>query len=213
MKALEFVNVTKRYGNNVVLKDVSFEIDEGEFVGLIGENASGKTTIARIASGQLKPDHGEVLVFNSPPYKDYGVKQRIGFASHNLLLYPELTAYENLEFYGKLYDVKNFEIKINELFEFLGLSRKKDERVKNLSRGFRQRVAIARALINDPDLLILDEVTTGLDPTIREVVLDYLTEINKMKKTILFITHHLDEVKNCDRMLEVKGGKVFAQSL
>lgn len=212
MKVLEFVNVTKMYGNNVVLNNVSFIINKGEFVGLIGENAAGKTTIAKIASGQLKPNDGKVLVFNSIPYKDFKVKRKIGFASHNPLLYPELTAYENLEFYGRLYDVEDLDARIDELFDFLGLDKRRNEQIKNLSRGFKQRIAIARALINDPDLLILDEVTTGLDPKIRESILNYLLEMKD--KTILFITHYLNEIENCDRVLEVKGGKILdAQSL
>ena len=212
MKVLEFVNVTKMYGNNVVLNNVSFIINKGEFVGLIGENAAGKTTIAKIASGQLKPNDGKVLVFNSIPYKDFKVKRKIGFASHNPLLYPELTAYENLEFYGRLYDVEDLDARIDELFDFLDLDKRRNEQIKNLSRGFKQRIAIARALINDPDLLILDEVTTGLDPKIRESILNYLLEMKD--KTILFITHYLNEIENCDRVLEVKGGKILdAQSL
>lgn len=206
MKALEFISVTKKYGDNVAIRDISFEILEGEFVGLIGENAAGKTTIAKIASGQTKPSSGKVFVFNAIPYKDFKIKKRVGFASHNSFLYPELTAYENLEFYGKLYDVKNLNERIEELLDFLNITR--DEQVKNFSRGFKQRVAIARALINNPDLLILDEITTGLDQKIRELILGYLEEIRK-DKTIVFITHHLDEIKDCDRLIEVREGMIL----
>lgn len=212
MKALEFVNIKKKFGNNIVLDNVTFEIEKKEFVGMIGNNAAGKTTIAKIASGLLKPNDGEVLVFNRKPYKDFKVKKKIGFASHNTMLYPELTVYENLRFYGSLYDVQGVDEKIEDLLKLLNLNDVKNKQVKDLSRGFKQRVAIVRALMNDPKLLILDEVTTGLDVKIRQRFLNYLFEL-KNTKAILFITHYDSEIKNCDRIIEVKGGRVFEKSI
>ena len=213
MNVLRFKNVTKRFGNKIVLDNVSLKVAEGDFVGIIGQNAAGKTTIAKIASGVLKPSSGEVTVFGHNPFKNFEVKEKIGFASHNPMLYPELTVYENLEFYGRIYKIKNLNKRLLELLKFLEIYDKKEEMVRELSRGFKQRVAIARALINDPDLLILDEITAGLDINMRRKILDYLFTINNMGKTILLISHYESELDRCNKIIEVVGGRIFERSV
>ena len=203
MKVVEFRNVEKTFGRFRVLKGLSFEIRRGERVALLGPNGSGKTTTIKLISGQIRPTGGEVRVFGKSRV-DESVKVKIGVVSHNPFLYEDLTAYENLEFFARMYgaDVG----KIGELLRDFGLWRRRHELVRNYSRGMKQRLSIARALLNDPELLILDEPTTGLDVEGRKRLFG---AISSYDATILFTTHNLSEAEAlCERVLIIREGEL-----
>ncbi len=206
MKAVELENVVKRFGNIVALRGITLTVEEGESIALLGPNGAGKTTIVRLIAGLLKPSRGTVRVFGEVPWKNYEVRRRIGVVSHNTFLYEDLTAYENLLFYCRLYDAE--EGRIDELLEFFGLKGRKHDLVRGFSRGMKQRLSIARALLHDPPLLILDEPTTGLDIEGRRELLELLAEVGE-EKTVIFTTHDVREVEGiCGRVAIIKDGRV-----
>ncbi len=204
MKAVELEDVVKRFGRFKALDGVSFSVKEGESLALLGPNGAGKTTIVKLISGLLKPTKGSVRVFGEIPWKNYDVRKKIGVVSHNTFLYDDLTAYENLQFYCKLYDAD--ESRIDELLEHFGLKRRKHDLVRNFSRGMKQRLSIARALLHDPPLLILDEPTTGLDIEGQRDLMEFVKGIDK---TVIFTTHNVREVEElCDKMVILSNGRV-----
>lgn len=204
MKAVELEDVVKRFGRFKALDGVSFSVKEGESLALLGPNGAGKTTIVKLISGLLKPTKGSIRVFGEIPWKNYDVRKKIGVVSHNTFLYDDLTAYENLQFYCKLYDAD--ESRIDELLEHFGLKRRKHDLVRNFSRGMKQRLSIARALLHDPPLLILDEPTTGLDIEGQRDLMEFVKGIDK---TVIFTTHNVREVEElCDKMVILSNGRV-----
>ncbi len=206
MKAVELENVVKKFGNIVALRGVTLTVEEGESIALLGPNGAGKTTIVKLISGLLKPSGGTVRVFGEVPWKNYEVRRMIGVVSHNTFLYEDLTAYENLQFYCRIYDAD--EGRIDELLEFFGLKGRKHDLVRGFSRGMKQRLSIARALLHDPPLLILDEPTTGLDIEGRRELLELLAEVGK-EKTVIFTTHDVREVEGiCEKVAIIKDGIV-----
>ncbi len=197
-------NVVKKFGRFVALHGISFEVRKKEKVALLGPNGAGKTTTVRIISGITKPTSGEVKVAGKDPFKDYEVKKMFGVVSHHTFLYEELTAYENLEFYAKLYEAD--ESRIPELLKEFGLYERRHELVRNFSRGMKQRLAIARALIHSPKILILDEATTGLDVFGKK---ELFTILENFDGTILLTTHDLEEAeKTCERALIMSSGRI-----
>ena len=197
-------NVVKKFGKFVALHGISFEVGRGERVALLGPNGAGKTTTVRIISGITKPNEGEVKITGKDPFSEHSVKRSFGVVSHNTFLYEELTAYENLEFYAKLYEAD--EKRVPELLKEFGLYERRHELVKNFSRGMKQRLAIARALIHDPKILILDEPTTGLDVFGKQELCSFL---ESFEGTVLFTTHNLEEAeKTCDRALILSSGRI-----
>lgn len=204
MKVVEFRSVEKTFGRFRVLKGLSFEISEKERVALLGPNGSGKTTTVKLISGQIRPTGGEIRIFGKNRV-DEQVKARIGVVSHNPFLYEDLTAYENLEFFARIYGVD--EPRIRDLLQDFGLWRRRHDLVRNYSRGMKQRLSIARALLNSPELLILDEPTTGLDVEGRKRLFD---AISSYDATILFTTHNLGEAEIlCERVLIIREGELI----
>ncbi|HIP25450.1 MAG TPA: ABC transporter ATP-binding protein [Archaeoglobus profundus] len=205
MKVVKLKNVTKRFGRHKVLDNVSLDVKRGESLALIGPNGAGKTTVVKIIGGMLKPSSGEVYVFGKKPWQDYIIKRRIGIVTHDILLYEDLTAYENLMFYCKLYDVID-EGKINELLKIFGLYDRRHDLVKNFSRGMKQRLSIVRAFLHDPELLILDEPMAGLDREGKRIVKEYIIDIDS---TVIITAHDIREVKDiCERIVIMHNGKI-----
>ncbi|HIP63041.1 MAG TPA: ABC transporter ATP-binding protein [Archaeoglobus profundus] len=203
---VELKNVVKRFGRHKVLDNVSLNVKRGEYLALIGPNGAGKTTIVKIIAGMLKPSSGEVYVFGKKPWQDYIIKKRIGIVTHDILLYEDLTAYENLMFYCKLYDVID-EDRINELLKMFGLYDRRHDLVKNFSRGMKQRLSIARAFLHDPELLVLDEPMAGLDREGKEIVKEYILDIDA---TVIITSHDVEEVKDiCERIVIMHNGKII----
>jgi len=185
-------------------------IYEHEVFGLLGPNGSGKSTIIKLILGLLKPTHGRVVVFGKPP-TDVATKNRIGYLPEESYLYPFLNARETLDYYGKLFglDHKMRRGRIDELLEMVGLEHAQFRPVREYSKGMQRRIGIAQALINDPDLLILDEPTTGLDPIGTRQVKDLILELGRRGKTIILSSHLLSDVEDVvDRMAILYGGKI-----
>lgn len=203
---VELKNVVKRFGRHKVLDNVSLNVKRGEYLALIGPNGAGKTTVVKIIAGMLKPSSGEVYVFGKKPWQDYIIKKRIGIVTHDILLYEDLTAYENLMFYCKLYDVID-EDRINELLKMFGLYDRRHDLVKNFSRGMKQRLSIARAFLHDPELLVLDEPMASLDREGKEIVKEYILDIDA---TVIITSHDVEEVKDiCERIVIMHNGKII----
>lgn len=193
------------------VSELTFEARRGEVVGLLGANGAGKTTTLRLLSGILKPSSGsiecELANFQEEP-SEY--RRQLGFLSGSKGLYDRLTVHENLNYFGRLYGMNRADIKsrIEELSQMLELSAFLHRKVSELSTGMRQRASIARALIHDPQLVILDEPTTGLDIVATERVLQCIEKLKAAGKTLLFATHHMHEVDLlCDRILVIDQGR------
>ncbi|AEA47377.1 heme ABC exporter ATP-binding protein CcmA [Archaeoglobus veneficus] len=209
MRVIVLRDVIKKYGYFTALKGVSLEVDAGEKLAILGPNGAGKTTLVKLISGQTRPTKGDVLVLNMKAWKfNAELRRKIGFVSHNPMLYDELTAYENLRFYGRLYDVKDLEKRIEEILKQVKLYERRHARVKTFSRGMKQRLSIARALLHDPEILILDEPTSGLDVEGRRELIAYLKRYGE-GRTILLTTHDISEaVSLCDRAVILLDGKI-----
>lgn len=185
-------------------------VREGEIFGLLGPNGSGKSTTIKLILGLLKPTSGRVMVFDKPT-THVATKSRVGYLPEESYLYPFLNARETLDYYGKLFriDSKTRNGRIDELLEMVGLEHAQFRPVREYSKGMQRRIGIAQALINDPDLLILDEPTTGLDPIGTRQVKDLILELGRRGKTIILCSHLLTDVEDVvDRMAILYGGKI-----
>jgi ABC-2 type transport system ATP-binding protein len=190
--------------------NVSFHISQGEVFGLLGPNGSGKSTTIKVILGLLQPTSGRVAVFGKHP-TDVAIKKRIGYLPEESYLYPFLDARETLDYYGKLFqlDYKVRRRRIDELLDMVGLTAVQHRQVREYSKGMQRRIGIAQALINDPDFLILDEPTTGLDPIGTRQIKDLIIELGRRGKSILLSSHLLSDVEDCvHRMVILYGGQV-----
>lgn len=200
-------NISKRYGNLDALSNVSFSLNKGEIIGLLGVNGAGKSTLMKTLSGIISPDKGSVHIqghaLSSEPLL---VKKMIGYLSEDNPLYEDMYVREYLEYIRGIYNQPKDRVK--EVIELTGLQKEYKKMIRTLSKGNRQRVGIAQALINDPDFLILDEATSGLDPNQREKLNNLLKELS-INKVILFSTHILQEVKElCTRVILLDKGNI-----
>ncbi len=185
--------VTKSFGHRVALHGIDLDVVQGECLALVGPNGAGKTTLLRILSTLSRPTAGRVA-FDGLDLADSAaeIRRRVGFLSHQPLLYADLSAEENLRFYGRMYDVAHAEERIGELLEWVGLARHRRDLVRTFSRGMNQRLAIARALLHDPPVLLLDEPYTGLDRQAAERLDVLLQEVGLGTRTALLTTHDLE---------------------
>ena len=191
------------------VESLTFDIYPHEIFGLLGPNGSGKSTTIKIILGLLRPTRGRVAVFNKPP-SDVATKKRIGYLPEESYLYPFLNAKETLDYYGKLFEIGHTtrRRRIDELLDMVGLTHVQHRPIREYSKGMQRRIGLAQALINDPDLLILDEPTTGLDPIGTRQVKDLIIEMGRRGKTVLLSSHLLADVEDCvDRMVILYGGK------
>ena len=212
---LRIAGLTKRYGDSVVVDDLSLEIMPGECLGVIGPNGAGKTTTIRICLGLAGPDAGEIEAFGlSLPAAVREAKKRIGVVSQFDSLDPDFTCAENLRVYGAYFGLPRATIdeRVPKLLEFAALQSKAGAKPGELSGGMKRRLSLGRALINDPDLLILDEPTTGLDPQARHLMWERLQNLLQQGKAILLTTHFMDEAERlCDRLIVLDHGKKIAE--
>ncbi len=208
-------NLVKKYGDLTALDGVSFEMKEGEVVGVLGPNGAGKTTLLRILVAFLELTSGKVTIDGldiNKPINQQKIKSKIGYLPENTPLYEDMSVTEYLSFVGKMQGIKSDDLdeKILYVIEKCGLKEKKNAEISTLSRGYRQRTGIAQALIHDPKIVILDEPTTGLDPNQRIEIRDLIKEIGK-SKTVILSSHVLSEVKStCSRVLIINKGKIVA---
>jgi ABC-2 type transport system ATP-binding protein len=199
-------NLTKKFGNLTAVEDLTFHVDEGEIFGFLGPNGAGKTTTVRMLCCLISKTSGTARIAdyeigdNADSLK---IRKIIGLVPDNVGLYDGLSAYDNLDFYGKLYDCTAAQRKenIEKFLKMLGLWDKRDVSAGTFSKGMKQKLAIARALIHEPEILFLDEPTVNLDPESAKTVRDFILELKKEKKTIFLNTHNLDEAQRiCDKI-------------
>lgn len=184
--------LVKRFGSKIVLNGVDLEVHAGEFVALLGPNGAGKTTLLRVLSSLSQPSLGEVLIAGHKlPGQAAGVRARLGVVSHLTLLYGDLTAEENLRFYGKLYGIANPSGRIEQVLDMVGLSSRSNDLVRTFSRGMQQRLAIGRAVLHDPDVMLFDEPHTGLDQDAALMLDHVLHSVAAEGRTVVMTSHDL----------------------
>jgi ABC-2 type transport system ATP-binding protein len=212
--ALVCEGLVKRYGDRAVVDHVGFHIDEGEAYGLLGPNGAGKTTTISMIVGLLRPDAGTVTVGGISVADDpVAAKRLIGYVPQEIALYPELTARENLRYFGRLYGIPRRELagRITEALAMVGLTDRGDDKVDTYSGGMKRRTNIAVALLHRPRLLILDEPTVGVDPQSRVAILDQVERLVENGISLLYTSHYMEEVDRvCTRVGIMDRGKVVA---
>jgi ABC-2 type transport system ATP-binding protein len=211
---LEVRVLSKTYGNVVAVEDVSFSIPQGICFGLLGPNGAGKSTAISIIAGTLDADSGVVLLDGQPVSTNARkVKQRIGYVPQDLALYEDLTAAENLRFFGMLYGLGGSLLteRVDAALTIGALNDRQKQAVRTFSGGMKRRLNIAAALLHDPDLLILDEPTVGVDPQSRNLIFEALSSLLSAGKTLLYTTHYMEEVERlCQAAAIIDKGKVIA---
>lgn len=191
--AISVSGLTKRFGERTAVDDVSFALERGAFLTVFGPNGAGKTTLLRMLSTLARPTSGIISIDGIDALeKPEEVRSRIGMISHECMLYPDLTAEENLVLYGELYGVANPQARARELLDAVGLKHRRMDRVRTFSRGMTQRVSIARALVHEPDIVLLDEPYAGLDPH-AAAVFDCLIESVREGRTFCMVSHDLEK--------------------
>jgi ABC-2 type transport system ATP-binding protein len=211
---LQVDRLSKRYGDRVAVNVISFSIAQGETVGLLGPNGAGKTTAIAMISGISKPDSGEVTLSGVSLARDANtLKRRVGLVPQDLALYEELSAWANLELFGGLYGLSAAELqpRAKTALALVGLADRSSDCVKTFSGGMKRRLNIAAALLHEPDLILLDEPTVGVDPQSRNAIFDNLEELKHRGKTLLYTTHYMEEAERlCDRVLILDHGRILA---
>jgi len=209
---IEVRSLVKRFGAKIVLRQLNFTVQAGEFVALLGPNGAGKTTFLRILASLARPSLGEVWVagFRLPQQATH-VRRRLGVVSHQPLLYGDLSAEENLRFYGRMYAVPQLGTRINEVLELVGLAARRRDLVRTFSRGMQQRLAIGRAILHDPDVLLLDEPHTGLDQDACDMLDGVLRQIAEQGRTVVMTSHDLARVEDLASRFDVlTAGRITA---
>ena len=211
---LSITHLQKRFGDRVAVDDVSFEVRAGETLGLLGPNGAGKTTTLSIMSGLARPDKGSVSFQGQAVHQDANhLKRRVGLVPQELALYDELSAWANLELFGGLYGLSGRQLahRAEEALMLVGLENRRHDRVKGFSGGMKRRLNIAGALLHDPELILLDEPTVGVDPQSRNAIFENLEELKRRGKTLLYTTHYMEEAERlCDRIVIIDHGRVIA---
>jgi ABC-2 type transport system ATP-binding protein len=207
-------NLRKTFGPLVAVNDVSFSVEPGQLVGLLGPNGAGKTTTVSMLTGLITPDRGEVLIASHRLDGDTDpAKRRIGLVPQDLALYDELTARENLRFFGALYGLSGatLDAAMQQALTLVELSDRARDLVKTFSGGMKRRLNLAAGLLHDPDILLLDEPTVGVDPQSRNAIFDNLEALKKRGKALLYTTHYMEEVERlADRVVVIDHGNVIA---
>lgn len=211
---LEVNGLIKRYGKVTAVDGVSLRAGKGETIGLLGPNGAGKTTTVSIIAGLTRPDSGEVLIEGRPLAGDTDpIKRRIGLVPQDLALYDELSALDNLRFFAALYDIEGAPAKrvITDALDLVGLVERARDKVGTFSGGMKRRLNLAAALLHDPQILLLDEPTVGVDPQSRNAIFDNLETLKARGKTLVYTTHYMEEAERlCDRLIVIDHGKVIA---
>ncbi|MEW6341536.1 MAG: nodulation factor ABC transporter ATP-binding protein NodI [Paraburkholderia sp.] len=213
--AIEFLQVHKRYANKTVVDGLSFQVRRGECFGLLGPNGAGKTTTLRMLLGIAAPDAGTIRLCGEPiPVRSRFARARVGVVPQFDNLDPDFTVRENLLVFGRYFGLSSAQTHamVPSLLEFARLESKADARVGELSGGMKRRLTLARALVNDPDVLIMDEPTTGLDPQARHLIWERLRSLLARGKTILLTTHFMEEAERlCHRLCVIEEGRKIAE--
>lgn len=209
--AVQFKDVSCKIGGKLILENISLEIDQGTIMGILGPNGAGKSTLLSLALGLRKHFSGELTVLGGKmPPSSGNLRQRIGVVLQETALYEELTAFENLSFASSLYNIVEPKRRIAEVLDLLMLSQRANQLVRTLSGGMRRRIAIARALLHDPELLIIDEPTLGVDVEARHAIWSHLRLLKSIGRTTMVATNYLDEAQALsDRVAVLGEGKLL----
>jgi heme exporter protein A len=211
---IEVRKLVKRFGPKVVLRGLDFCVQPGEFVTLLGPNGAGKTTFLRILASLSRPSIGEVTLMGMRlPRQAGAVRQRLGVVSHQPLLYGDLTAEENLRFFGRMYGVADLNHRIAEMLELVGLTPRKGDLVRTFSRGMQQRLAIGRAVLHDPDIMLFDEPHTGLDQDACTMLDDVLRDVAARGRTVVMTSHDLARAADLASRFDVISRGVITASV
>lgn len=213
METVSVKNLTKQFGTFTAVDAVSFGVSQGEIFGLLGPNGAGKSTTIKMLCGLLTPDSGSGTVGGYDIVaQQWEIKNIIGYMSQKFSLYEDLTIEENLEFYGTVYGLSSSRLKQrkNIIYELVNIKDYRNNLVKNLPPGIKQRLALGSALIHDPQILFLDEPTSGVDPLMRRIFWDEIYTLAREGKTIFVTTHYMDEAEHCNRIALIIAGKIIA---
>jgi ABC-2 type transport system ATP-binding protein len=211
---LTITNLHKSFGKTAAVGGVSFSVERGQLVGLLGPNGAGKTTTVSMIAGLVTPDQGTVTIGGVVPSRDDDpVKRRLGLVPQDLALYDELTARANLRLFGSLYGLTSqaLDHAIASVLTLVGLADRAGDRVKTFSGGMKRRLNLAAGLLHDPDVLLLDEPTVGVDPQSRNAIFDNLEQLKARGKALLYTTHYMEEAERlADRIVIMDHGRVLA---
>jgi ABC-2 type transport system ATP-binding protein len=210
--AIDVRGVTKKFGSRTVVNDIAMQVRHGEIYGFLGPNGSGKTTFLRMLCGLLRPDGGEGSCLGLDFRKDSAdIKKRVGYMTQRFSFYEDLTIEENLDFIARLYGMPQRKVAVEKSLERLGMVERRRQLAGTLSGGWKQRLALAACLIHEPQLLLLDEPTAGVDPKARR---DFWEEIHRLAAdglTVLITTHYMDEASRCHRLAYIAYGNLLAR--
>jgi heme exporter protein A len=210
---IEVKKLVKRFGLKTILRGLDFSVEPGEFVALLGPNGAGKTTFLRILATLSRPSLGAVNVAGyNLPHQAAQVRAKLGVVSHMPLLYPDLTAEENLRFYGRMYGIGEMEARITEVLEMVGLENRRKDLVRTFSRGMQQRLAIGRAVIHDPEVMLFDEPYTGLDQDASEMLDDVLRTVAAEGRTVVMTSHDLARAEELATRFDILSRGVITAS-
>ena len=210
---IQITDLRRSYGQLTAVDGISFAIAKGETFGLLGPNGAGKTTTINIILGALKPDSGSVRIDGAADPTRPEVRRMLGAAPQSLAMYEDLTAYENLAFFGRLYGLggKHLVERISWALEFAGLTSRRKDRVKTYSGGMQRRLNLVAGIMHDPPVILMDEPTAGIDPQSRKQIYDSIESLKRMGRTILYTTHYMEEAQRlCDRVAIIDYGKILA---
>mgnify|MGYP006301939115 CR=1 FL=1 len=215
MNAVNVTDLRKNYGEIEALKGVSFAVERGEIYSLLGPNGAGKTTTLAILAGLLGPNRGKAEIFgHTLEGESSRVKQMIGVVPQDIALYEDLTARENLQFWGRMYGLSGSRLhrRVDELLELMELTSRRKDKIETFSGGMKRRINIAAALLHEPELLIMDEPTVGIDPQSRRYILDNVKKLNAGGITVLYTTHYMEEAQELSHRIAIMdAGRIIAQ--
>jgi ABC-2 type transport system ATP-binding protein len=213
MELLMVKNISKKYKTVDAVKNISFNVNKGEILGLLGPNGAGKSTTISMISTLLKPDKGEIFFKGNDIVKKPNIIQSVlGYVPQDLALYPMLSGKENMMFWGGSYGLKGKQLKkaVDEVSEIIGINERLKDKVKNYSGGMKRRLNIGVALLHNPELLIMDEPTVGIDPQSRNHILDTVLELNKKGMTVIYTSHYMEEIEHiCNRICIMDEGTII----
>ena len=207
---IEVKDLTKKFKNKTALENINLKVKQGEIFGYLGPNGAGKTTTMRVILGLINATSGGAFVLGKELARDKEIRKMVGVLLEHDGLYNRISAYENLNYYAQLYDVPDRQAKIRNLLELSGLYERRNDKVGEFSKGMKRKLALSRALINQPDVLFLDEPSSGLDPEAQKMVRDLLLTLSAEKKITIFLnSHDLDEVQRiCTHIAIIQRGKI-----
>jgi ABC-2 type transport system ATP-binding protein len=209
---IDVSGVTKRYGGVAVVNAIDLQVRRGEIYGFLGPNGSGKTTFIRMLCGLLTPDAGSgTCLGHDVLTRQPAIKREVGYMTQRFSYYEDLTIRENLDFIARIYGLPDRRAAVEKSLEKLGLAKRSRQLAGELSGGWKQRLALAACLIHDPQLLLLDEPTAGVDPKARREFWDELSRLSQAGMTVLVTTHYMDEAARCDRLAFIAYGKLLAK--